>query len=283
VDGVHVSAPVMKALSSGPELQGESAHGRTPTASTRVRSLCDLAEVDIAVDDDGRPFVRRRSSAESRVTPGQAQIEDVNPTRTTIGEVSDLSPGAPPLRPLHRTRSLPTTFITQTPSSEGAQHPRRKRCHSIRDDFPHRMRVALVEDYKASRRGSSYQLTVTAETNGPLRHSETEHYARMMSSFAVEDSDKRSEGQTGSYVSASSSSRLFSMVKPWVDQLSWGRTSNPGRASFSASRQDFKVEASLVFAVTKTSPPRHSFDDYRPDKSEGGGRSFTITREPTLS
>jgi len=201
-----VSAPVMKALSSGPELQGESAHGRTPTASTRVRSLCDLAEVDIAVDDDGRPFVRRRSSAESRVTPGQAQIEDVNPTRTTIGEVSDLSPGAPPLRPLHRTRSLPTTFITQTPSSEGAQHPRRKRCHSIRDDFPHRMRVALVEDYKASRRGSSYQLTVTAETNGPLRHSETEHYARMMSSFAVEDSEKRS---------AASSSSLSAVQRLW--------------------------------------------------------------------
>ncbi|KAJ1493678.1 nucleotide cyclase [Baffinella frigidus] len=66
VDGVHVSAPVMESLSSRPELQEESAHGRTPTASTRVRSLCDLAEVDIAVDDDGRPFVRRRSSAESR-------------------------------------------------------------------------------------------------------------------------------------------------------------------------------------------------------------------------
>ncbi|KAJ1493677.1 hypothetical protein T484DRAFT_2695234 [Baffinella frigidus] len=122
-----------------------------------------------------------------------------------------MSPGAPPLsaRPFQRTRSLPTTFINQTPSTERAQPPRRKHRNSTEEAVHQRMSavgLALVDHFEASGLGSSFQLTVTAETNGPLGHSEKEHYARMMSSFAVEDSEKRS---------AASSSSLSAVQRLW--------------------------------------------------------------------
>ncbi|KAJ1470692.1 nucleotide cyclase [Baffinella frigidus] len=265
VDGVHVSAPVMKALSSRPGLQ-ESRAGQPGTSSTRVPSPRDWTGVDISVGDQGRIVMRTRSSEDDRVGSGPAQLKNVNPTRTTIGEVSDLSPGAPPLQVFHRPSSVPSTFITRTPSSERAQPPRRTPPSLTVKALPQRMRaagLALVDHFERSEHGSSYQLAVTAQTNGPMGHSEKELYASMMTAFAFESSDKSPQPKTPRQASAPSF-RLFPRVQPPAGQLSRDSTSNPGRASMPTSPTcSSQVESSLVFAAAKTSPRRHSLDNYR--------------------